>query len=164
MAFRREALEAVGGFDDELGAGGTFRSGEDVDMFLRCMHNGWEGRYEPAATVVHEQWRDGLDSLKLRFGYGLGNGAYRVKAIRLGIPDAGRYFLRSLARGGSASTTPPALAAARPWRARSSGWRGRSSERCARCACRCVVSASRPRARDHRLRARRRAGARHPPG
>jgi glycosyltransferase involved in cell wall biosynthesis len=82
MAFRRRALLELGLFDERLGAGSALRSGEDADMLYRCLEAGWTGRYAPDALVTHDQWRDPRAMIKLRYGYGLGNGAYRVKIAR----------------------------------------------------------------------------------
>lgn len=46
---RREAVEAVGVFDEEI-----FYSPEDVDYCLRVWEAGYRIVYEPAATVVHD--------------------------------------------------------------------------------------------------------------
>jgi GT2 family glycosyltransferase len=48
MLVRREAFEAVGGFDLAWVNGY-----EDVDLCLRIAQAGWETRYEPRATVYH---------------------------------------------------------------------------------------------------------------
>ena len=82
MAFRRAALEAVGPFDERLGAGAALRSGEDADMLYRCLEGGWHGVYAPSAVVTHDQWRGFGEMLRLRYGYGLGNGAYRAKVFK----------------------------------------------------------------------------------
>jgi glycosyltransferase involved in cell wall biosynthesis len=82
MAFRRAALEAAGPFDEALGAGARFRSGEDLDMLFRVLLAGWEGRYEPRALVTHDQWRGPREVVRVRYGYGLGNGALRAKTAR----------------------------------------------------------------------------------
>jgi N-acetylglucosaminyl-diphospho-decaprenol L-rhamnosyltransferase len=47
-AYRREAWEAVGGFDEEL-----FAYGEDVDLGLRMHALGWQAAEAPAAQGVH---------------------------------------------------------------------------------------------------------------
>jgi N-acetylglucosaminyl-diphospho-decaprenol L-rhamnosyltransferase len=47
-AYRREAWEAVGGFDEAL-----FAYGEDVDLGLRLRSLGWEAAEAPAARGVH---------------------------------------------------------------------------------------------------------------
>jgi cellulose synthase/poly-beta-1,6-N-acetylglucosamine synthase-like glycosyltransferase len=82
MAFRRPAVLDLGLFDERLGAGSALRSGEDADMFYRCLEAGWIAHYAPDALVTHDQWRDPRAMVKLRYGYGLGNGAYRVKIAR----------------------------------------------------------------------------------
>jgi len=48
MLARREALHAVGGFDE-----GYFLYGEEVDLCYRLRRAGWEVWYEPAAVVSH---------------------------------------------------------------------------------------------------------------
>lgn len=70
--FRREALLAVGGFDEELGPGTPGRAGEDVDAFRRVLAAGWTGCYEPKAVVVHRQWRTRGASVRLAYSYGVG--------------------------------------------------------------------------------------------
>jgi GT2 family glycosyltransferase len=54
MAFRREAFDRVGGFDEWLEAGRSGRGG-DSELWYRLLAGGARIRYEPAA-VVH-QWR-----------------------------------------------------------------------------------------------------------
>jgi len=49
---RRDAFEAVGGFDEAY-----FMYVEDVDLCWRLHRAGWGIRYEPAARVIHEQGR-----------------------------------------------------------------------------------------------------------
>jgi glycosyltransferase involved in cell wall biosynthesis len=83
MAYRRATLIELGLFDEELGSGAPLRSGEDADMLLRSLAGGWDGIYDPAVLVSHDQWRDPSELVRLRYGYGLGNGAYRIKALRL---------------------------------------------------------------------------------
>lgn len=48
MLVRREAFEAVGGFDEDY-----FMYVEDVDLCWRFRDAGWDVHYEPAAGVVH---------------------------------------------------------------------------------------------------------------
>ena len=82
LAVRRVSLEAVGGFDEALGAGGHFRSAPEADLFDRILAAGWLGRYEPTALAYHEQWRDTAQIVELDFGYGVGNGARLAKLVR----------------------------------------------------------------------------------
>ncbi len=73
-AFRRETLDAIGGFDERLGPGTAARAGEDADVLQRALRAGARGRYEPAAVVVHRQWRSRGQALRRSFSYGLGQG------------------------------------------------------------------------------------------
>jgi glycosyltransferase involved in cell wall biosynthesis len=100
MAFRTRALVAIGGFDEALGAGSTLRAGEDADALYRCLAAGWEGVYDPASLVTHEQWRRGGELIRLRYGYGLGNGAFRVKAALRDPRAGGRLLVHSLWKQG----------------------------------------------------------------
>lgn len=54
MAVRREAFDAVGGFDE-----GYWNGFEDVDLCLRLGEIGWDVVYEPASVVRHIQWGGG---------------------------------------------------------------------------------------------------------
>lgn len=82
VAVRRSAIDEVGGFDAQLGAGGRFRGAEDGDLFDRLLATGREGRYEPEAMAWHDQWRGKVDLVKLHYGYGLGAGAQLAKLVR----------------------------------------------------------------------------------
>lgn len=70
--FRREALLAVGGFDEQLGPGARGGAAEDLDAFRRVLAAGWAGWYEPGAVVVHRQWRGRGASVARAFTYGRG--------------------------------------------------------------------------------------------
>jgi glycosyltransferase involved in cell wall biosynthesis len=52
---RREVVEAVGGFDEELGpgAGTGFDSGDETDYLLRALEGGTTLWYEPSLSVFH---------------------------------------------------------------------------------------------------------------
>lgn len=52
MALRRGAVQAVGGFDERLGAGAAGCS-EDSELWYRLLAAGWTCRYEPASVVHH---------------------------------------------------------------------------------------------------------------
>ena len=64
VAFRREALEAVGGYDLKC------LTGEDVDISIRVSRAGWELWFEPAALVRHHDPRTFLGLLRQWYGYG----------------------------------------------------------------------------------------------
>ena len=57
MAFRREAFDEVGLFDERLGAGATGCS-EDSELWYRLLAAGWECRYEPDSVVLHHHRAD----------------------------------------------------------------------------------------------------------
>lgn len=68
VAVRREAFEAVGGFDESL------RFGEDVDFMWRLDEAGWSVRYEAAVTARHHPRRFPLDVARRRWAYGTSAG------------------------------------------------------------------------------------------
>ncbi len=68
---RRTALE-VGGFDEALGAGARTTGGEDMEMFVRIVLNGYQLAYQPSAIVWHIHRRTEAALRKVIFGYGAG--------------------------------------------------------------------------------------------
>ncbi|MGH7544338.1 MAG: glycosyltransferase [Gemmatimonadota bacterium] len=65
MAFRKWALEEIGGFDP-----GFRVAGDDVDVCWRLQDRGWKLGYSPAAVVWHHQ-RDSVGAYwRQQFGYG----------------------------------------------------------------------------------------------
>jgi GT2 family glycosyltransferase len=97
MAVRLRAVEDVGPFDERLGAGAEFRSGEDSDMLYRIMRAGWTVLCHDRITVVHHTWRHGRAELRLHEGYGMGAGAQTAKHLRRGDRTAGRLALAEAA-------------------------------------------------------------------
>jgi cellulose synthase/poly-beta-1,6-N-acetylglucosamine synthase-like glycosyltransferase len=83
MAFRREVLSGIGGFDSQLGPGTQFVS-EDVDVAGRASAAGWRGRYCPEVIVRHHHGRKAGDLPRLMKLYGLGAGAYHMKLLLKG--------------------------------------------------------------------------------
>lgn len=106
IAYRRRALEDVGGFRSGFGAdlgrrggdpagGGGSGFGEDTDLAWRVRRAGWEARFRPAAEVRHavfpagpwewlrESWRTGLFAYLVR----------EVPELRDLMPG-GRWMLR----------------------------------------------------------------------
>jgi GT2 family glycosyltransferase len=54
MAVRAAVLERLGGLRTDLGKlAGSLRTGEDHEFFLRLLHAGCRGVYEPTARVAH---------------------------------------------------------------------------------------------------------------
>jgi glycosyltransferase involved in cell wall biosynthesis len=100
MAVRRRVIDKVGGLRSDLGKlEGTLRTGEDHEFFLRMLHAGCHGVYEPTAIVWHRvpgerlersyfrRWnrQNGRDVARLEFAY--------TRTLRrwLGVP---RYLWR----------------------------------------------------------------------
>jgi len=65
MAFRREALEEVGGFDPVFRA-----AGDDVDLCWRLQNRGYTIGFSPAAVVWHFRRKTVRGYLKQQRGYG----------------------------------------------------------------------------------------------
>jgi cellulose synthase/poly-beta-1,6-N-acetylglucosamine synthase-like glycosyltransferase len=64
-AFRREALQAVGPYDENC------TTGEDRDICLRMASAGWELYFEPRARVGHKNRLTLRSVLRQWFGYGV---------------------------------------------------------------------------------------------
>lgn len=74
MAFRTEALKAVGGFDEQFRV-----AGDDVDLCWRFQEHDWTLGFSPAAVVWHHQ-RSSLGAYcKQQFGYGRAEALLEVK-------------------------------------------------------------------------------------
>ncbi|HEX4654276.1 MAG TPA: glycosyltransferase [Mycobacteriales bacterium] len=84
LSVRRSALTAVGGFDDQLGAGGRFPAAEDSDLAWRLVRAGWAAVFDPTSVVTHRKWRGRGPALRVMYRYGVGAGAAAAKARRLG--------------------------------------------------------------------------------
>jgi GT2 family glycosyltransferase len=72
MAFRRDALDAVGGFDPALGAGTPTAGGEDLAAFTDVVLNGGQIVYAPRALCWHEHRGDEQALRKQVRDYGIG--------------------------------------------------------------------------------------------
>jgi GT2 family glycosyltransferase len=103
MAFRREILSTIGGFDVALGAGTCAAAGEDTLALTLTLLYGYEIVYEPTALMWHHHRRD-IDSLcKQLHGYSIGLTAFYTALLKhrpralLGliglVPTAARYLL-----------------------------------------------------------------------
>jgi glycosyltransferase involved in cell wall biosynthesis len=96
MAFRRQALEAVRGFDPALDVGTPAAGAGDLDVFHRLLRAGFILRYEPAARVRHHHRRD-LEGLRRQLrNNGRSYGVYLLKVWRDGRvprPAVARFAL-----------------------------------------------------------------------
>jgi glycosyltransferase involved in cell wall biosynthesis len=81
MAFRREVLERIGGFDDALGPGTPFCN-DDVDAVARASAAGFAGSFVPEPVVRHHHGRrDPAEIDALWRSYDHGRGAYYAKCM-----------------------------------------------------------------------------------
>lgn len=86
--FVRKKYLAVFQFDERLGVGAQFGSGEESDLVLYLLSNGTSGFYDGNMTIYHPRLTKNYDpnrSLK----YGMGLGAFFKKSII----HYGKYFL-----------------------------------------------------------------------
>jgi GT2 family glycosyltransferase len=65
MAFRKTALEAIGGFDPQFRV-----AGDDVDVCWRLRQHGWSLGFSPAAVVWHHRRNSVRAYWKQQVGYG----------------------------------------------------------------------------------------------
>ena len=98
MAFRRECLEAIGGFDVQ------FRTaGDDVDVCWRLQQRGWTLGFHAAAMVWHHRRNSVKAYWRQQRGYGRAEALlerkWPEKYNRVGHPAwAGRVYGRGLAK------------------------------------------------------------------
>jgi glycosyltransferase involved in cell wall biosynthesis len=104
IAFRRDALQAVGGFDAELGRkGATLLSGEESAVVKLLLERGRTVRLEPAAAVRHTVTVERLQSSYYRrrlFWQGvtrarMGGKVRRFGGLLLEVPGHTLGFLRT---------------------------------------------------------------------
>ena len=81
LVFRREALDAGGGFDHSLGAGTPFPA-EDLDAAAAVSWAGYRIAYDPRVVVAHHHGRKTAnEAQKLMRTYDAGRGAYFAKYV-----------------------------------------------------------------------------------
>ena len=115
MAVRRGAWRALGGFDEVLGAGAPFRSGEEIDLAMRALRQNIFVYETPRARVTHHgsyPWARHREVMN-KYWYGTGAAFARsfvaepVGVARLLVELGGRWVTRvspvasSLEAGGS---------------------------------------------------------------
>jgi len=126
MAFRREILLKLGGFDEALDTGAPLPGGGDLDIFYRVIRAGYPLVYEPQYLVFHQHRRDYEKLRRQYWSWGLGLMAFVVKSYQSDPPkrlhlrrvvewwlkDKWRQFNKSL-RGHH--TLPPVMILAEFW-------------------------------------------------
>lgn len=99
MAVRRDALLAIGGFDEALGAGARFKAAEDIDLFRRLLVQG-RGWHAADAVGHHDQWRGRRALVRLEAAYGFGSGVHLAKVLRSDRARGGELAAFELRRYG----------------------------------------------------------------
>lgn len=84
MAFRRETLDAVGGWDEVLGTGAPLFACTDGDITYRTLRAGFAVLHVPDATVEHRGFRSWQQGRPMMRRVGIGIGATYMKHLRLG--------------------------------------------------------------------------------
>lgn len=98
MAFRRDFLLGIGGFDPALGPATPSLGGEDLDAMLRVVLAGYDLAYTPMAIVRHPSHRE-FERLRNQLqGYGMGLSAALFKTL-VTQPRQIPGFIRRLPRG-----------------------------------------------------------------
>jgi GT2 family glycosyltransferase len=94
MAFRREILLKLGGFDEALDTGAPLPGGGDLDIFYRVIRAGYPLVYEPQYMVFHQHRREYEKLRRQYWTWGLGFMAFVVKSYQNDPPQ--RSQLRRL--------------------------------------------------------------------
>jgi len=84
MGLRRSVWQRLGGFDERLGAGTSFKSAEEVDFTIRTLLAGYFVYETPNVAIIHHGFRTWKESLTLIPGYWYGTGAMFAKHIKCG--------------------------------------------------------------------------------
>lgn len=81
MAWRRDLLEGLGGFDPALGAGTPTAGAEELDLFRRALDSGLTVVYRPDALVLHDHPETLRALRRMLIGYGRAQGAHLAKVL-----------------------------------------------------------------------------------
>ncbi len=114
MAIRRTMFDAVGGFDELLGAGAKFGSSEDNDLSWRGLLQGWWVYRCADIAVVHDGFRpmSEVRALIIRDMYGIGGAM--AKYLRSGRWGIAGMLVRWVLRLGAVQPARDLLAGRRP--------------------------------------------------
>lgn len=75
-------LEDITLFDENLGVGAYFGSGEETDYVLTLLHKGFKGNYFAEDIIYHPAKKGNYDDLERAYKYALGYGALVKKEVR----------------------------------------------------------------------------------
>lgn len=105
MAFRRDLLRQLGGFDPALGPGTIAHDGDDIEALLRVLLAGRSIVHDPAAIVWHAHPREYRELKQRVWGYGIGLTACLTRAVS-DRPSLLLDLLRKLPRGVAFALSP----------------------------------------------------------
>ncbi|HET9373635.1 MAG TPA: glycosyltransferase [Chthoniobacterales bacterium] len=91
MAFRRQTLQELGGFDEALDTGPSLPGGGDLDIFYRIIRAGYVLVYEPSFMVFHEHRESDSALHRQYYTWGLGFMAFVEKSYRNDIAQRSRF-------------------------------------------------------------------------
>jgi GT2 family glycosyltransferase len=91
MAFRRDTLAEIGGFDEALDTGTALPGGGDLDIFYRIIRAGYPLVYEPSYMVFHEHRLSESGLRRQYYTWGLGFMAFVEKSYRSDLPQRARF-------------------------------------------------------------------------
>ena len=100
MVFRRDVLDALGGFDEALDTGAPLPGGGDLDIFYRVVRAGHPLVYEPSCLVFHQHRRELAQLRRQYWSWGVGFMAFVAKSYASdpGHRSAHRGAVRSWVR------------------------------------------------------------------
>lgn len=82
MAFKREVLIKLGGFDEALDTGAPLPGGGDLDIFYRIIRGGYILAYEPQYLIYHQHRRKMAKLRRQYWTWGLAFMAFVVKSYQ----------------------------------------------------------------------------------
>jgi GT2 family glycosyltransferase len=82
MAFRRDVLLKLGGFDEALDTGAPLPGGGDLDIWYRVIRGGYALVYEPRYLVFHQHRREVKELRRQYWSWGLGFMAFLTKSYK----------------------------------------------------------------------------------
>lgn len=91
MAFRREVLQKLGGFDDALDTGAPLPGGGDLDIFYRVVRAGYVLVYEPQYLIYHQHRREYEKLRRQYWTWGLGFMAFVRKSYQTDPPQRAQF-------------------------------------------------------------------------
>jgi len=103
MIIHRRVFERIGGFDVKLGAGAPLFAGEEIDLTIRSLAEGFKVLHTPDVSLLHLGVRVGAEANRLMRSYGIGLGATLGKHVRLGTPGAAKLLMHWIAIQGGRS-------------------------------------------------------------